>query len=250
MCGIFGAVFVKTPVDVDRALARLHHRGPDHQASFRDEHAVLGHARLSILDLSAAAHQPMASASGDVVVVFNGEIYNHHQLRRELEERGHELRTRSDTEVIVEGYRAWGDGVVRRLDGMFAFAVWDARRHRVLVARDRAGKKPLFYHDGPRLFAFAIRLCFCFVTFVLPFSSRTHDDRLLYPRSHVLPCFASAGRWARMRRRWLVCCLLSSVFALPSLLPLASSRTATTEAQHTYTCVVLRNTSCVAHHSC
>lgn len=155
MCGIFGAVFVNAPVDVDRALARLHHRGPDHQASFRDEHATLGHARLSILDLSPGAHQPMASKSGDVVVVFNGEIYNHHPLRRELEGLGHEFSTRSDTEVIVEGYRAWGDAVVRRLDGMFAIGVWDARRHRLLLARDRAGKKPLFYsfEDGGLRFA-------------------------------------------------------------------------------------------------
>ncbi|MBL8609614.1 MAG: asparagine synthase (glutamine-hydrolyzing) [Myxococcales bacterium] len=146
MCGIFGAVFVpEGRVDVDRALARLHHRGPDHQGSWRDDRAVLGHARLSILDLSPGAHQPMVSAHGDVVVAFNGEIYNHHALRRELEGRGHEFRTRSDTEVIVEGYRAWGDEVVRRIDGMFAIAVWDTRRHRLLLARDRAGKKPLFY---------------------------------------------------------------------------------------------------------
>jgi asparagine synthase (glutamine-hydrolysing) len=147
MCGIFGAVFVDADVrvDADAALRSIAYRGPDASKVHRAPGVVLGHNRLAILDLSAAADQPMASADGAVVLVFNGEIYNHHELRDELAALGHAFRTRSDTEVIVEGYRAWGEGVVRRLDGMFAFALYDARTETLLLARDRAGKKPLFY---------------------------------------------------------------------------------------------------------
>src|SRR5690349_24795009 len=120
MCGIFGAVFEARPVDVDAALARLAHRGPDlSRVDRRLPGVVFGHTRLRVLDLTEAGSQPMASADGSVVVVFNGEIYNHHELRAQLEARGHTFRSRSDTEVIGEGYRARGDGGVERLDGQF-----------------------------------------------------------------------------------------------------------------------------------
>ncbi len=146
MCGIFGAVFVKSDavVDVDAALESMAYRGPDERGVYRKPGVILGHLRLSILDLTPAARQPMSSDDGGVVV-FNGEIYNHHELRRELLGLGHTFRSRSDTEVIVEGYRAWGDEVVSRLDGMFAIGIWDGARRRLVLARDRAGKKPLFY---------------------------------------------------------------------------------------------------------
>jgi asparagine synthase (glutamine-hydrolysing) len=150
MCGIFGAVFVgKEQVELDRALAAIAHRGPDARGVWRSERAVLGHTRLAILDLTPTGAQPMLDAAGEVIVVFNGEIYNHHELRRELEGRGHTFRSRSDTEVIVEGYREWGADLVPRLDGMFAFGLWDAPRRRLLLARDRAGKKPLYYTNAP-----------------------------------------------------------------------------------------------------
>ncbi len=147
MCGIFGAAFVADEgrVDVGAALRAIAYRGPDASKVHRAPGIVFGHNRLAILDLSPEADQPMTSPEGDVTLVFNGEIYNHHELRAELVGRGHTFRTRSDTEVIVEGYRAWGDGVVGRLDGMFAFGLFDARARRVVLARDRAGKKPLFY---------------------------------------------------------------------------------------------------------
>ena len=149
MCGIFGAAAVTRPVDVDAALASIAHRGPDAHGSFRVGDTVLGHTRLSIIDLSDAAGQPMVSPDGQVALTFNGEIYNHHALRDELVARGHRFRSRGDTEVILEGYLEWGDGVVERLDGMFAFGIWDERRRRLLLARDRPGKKPLFYaRDG------------------------------------------------------------------------------------------------------
>ncbi|HWE26743.1 MAG TPA: asparagine synthase (glutamine-hydrolyzing), partial [Polyangia bacterium] len=152
----FGAVLERNrPCDGEAALATLRHRGPDDARLVRKGECVLGHTRLAILDLSPAAAQPMSSEDGQVTVVFNGEIYNHHELRAELRSLGHQFRSRSDTEVIVEGYRAWGDGVVRRLDGMFAIGIWDAPRRRLLLARDRAGKKPLYYTDRDGGFRFA-----------------------------------------------------------------------------------------------
>jgi asparagine synthase (glutamine-hydrolysing) len=157
MCGIFGAVFVKNheAVAVDAALASLAHRGPDSSGVHRTEDAVFGHTRLAVLDLTHAADQPSVSADGQVALVFNGEIYNHHELRAELRNLGHVFRSRGDAEVIVEGYREWGERVVERLDGMFAFGLFDAMNRKLLLARDRSGKKPLFYAlaDGELRFA-------------------------------------------------------------------------------------------------
>jgi asparagine synthase (glutamine-hydrolysing) len=145
MCGIFAALGALPEGVVDDVSRVLAHRGPDAEGRLVDGECTLVHRRLKIIDLSELAAQPMRSDDGAVQVVFNGEIYNHHELRRELEARGVRFRSRSDTEAIVRGYEAWGDGVVERLDGMFALALWDRRRRRLLVARDRAGKKPLFY---------------------------------------------------------------------------------------------------------
>lgn len=155
MCGIFGCVFTVDSLDVEKGLRSIAHRGPDANGVFRRPGVVLGHNRLAILDLSEAGTQPMVSADGAVAVVFNGEIYNHHRLREDLEKAGHTFRSRTDTEVILEGYRAWKDGIVERLDGMFAFAVYDHLARRVLVARDRAGKKPLFFAKQGTGWAFA-----------------------------------------------------------------------------------------------
>jgi asparagine synthase (glutamine-hydrolysing) len=151
MCGIFGAAFVsrETSVDADSALRAIHVRGPDASRVWRGPEATLGFVRLAILDLSDAGMQPMQSADGRATIVFNGEIYNHRELQKELEAKGHVFRSRCDTEVIVEGYRAWGDAIIERLDGMFALAIYDEEQRRLLLARDRTGKKPLFYaHDG------------------------------------------------------------------------------------------------------
>lgn len=147
MCGLFGALAREPDAALDRVSAVLRHRGPDAEGRFVNDDISLLHRRLRVIDLSEAARQPMANVDGTVQVVFNGEIYNHHALRRELESAGHLFRSRSDTEVIVHGYDEWGDGVVARLDGMFAVGIWDARRRRLLLARDRAGKKPLFFSD-------------------------------------------------------------------------------------------------------
>ena len=162
MCGIAGIVRLgrdAPPPTREEALAmarRLRHRGPDGQTAWTSPtgRCVLGHARLKVIDLETG-DQPMGNEDGSIQVVFNGEIYNFRTLRSELERAGHRFRTRSDTEVLVHGYEQWGDALPERLDGMFAFAVWDEREGRLLLARDRAGKKPLFWiRVGGRL-AFA-----------------------------------------------------------------------------------------------
>ena len=127
----------------------LVHRGPDDgsEATLRGDglHGWFGHRRLRIVDLSEAAHQPMSSDDGNVVLTYNGEIYNFAELRTELRALGARFRSHGDTEVVLRAYEAWGEDCVARLDGMFALAIWDARRGRLLLARDRTGKKPLFY---------------------------------------------------------------------------------------------------------
>ena len=123
---------------------RLYHRGPDGGGYFHAPWVALGHRRLAIID-RAGGEQPMANEDQSAWIVFNGEIYNHRELRRDLETRGHRFRTQSDTEAIVHAYEEWGDACVERLDGMFAFAIADTRVRRVLLARDRLGKKPLFH---------------------------------------------------------------------------------------------------------
>ena len=166
MCGIAGHFNLAGPTSrADTgAIARyqiglLHHRGPDATGLWTAPGVTLAHARLAVIDTRATANQPMHDTAGDTVVVFNGEIYNFEELRACLEASGHRFRTRSDTEVIAEGYRAWGDDVVLHLRGMFAFALYDRRRDRLLVARDRLGKKPLIYAEigGHLVFASEIR---------------------------------------------------------------------------------------------
>jgi len=157
MCGIAGLVeFQGTPDESTlRAMERsILHRGPDEGGFWSSGPVGLVHRRLRIIDLSPLGAQPMANEDGQVQVVFNGEIYNHHSLREELLKLGHTFRSRSDTEVLVHGYESWGTDLIRRLRGMFAFAIWDVREQKLLMARDRVGKKPLFYgtHEGRFVF--------------------------------------------------------------------------------------------------
>jgi len=134
------------------------HRGPDDWGVWSDGRCALGHRRLSIIDLSEAGRQPMSNARGDVRITFNGEIYNFQHLRRELEGLGHVFRTRTDTEAIIYAYEQWGVDCLARLRGMFAFGIWDHRRRRLFLARDRVGKKPLFYAQFGDRFLFASEL--------------------------------------------------------------------------------------------
>ena len=162
MCGICGIWNGADPTAghgrIDRMLKTIVHRGPDGEGRLDRPGLALGMRRLAIIDL-AGGDQPIFNEDGSVGVVFNGEIYNFRELRADLERRGHRFATRSDTEVLVHGYEQWGDEMLDRLAGMFAFALWDENRRRLLVARDRFGKKPLYYsrRGGEVVFASEIK---------------------------------------------------------------------------------------------
>ncbi|MGZ6364368.1 MAG: asparagine synthase (glutamine-hydrolyzing) [Ktedonobacteraceae bacterium] len=163
MCGICGIYNAQSGEPVSTELLAhmtnsISHRGPDDSGSYLDGPSGLGFARLSIIDLSGG-HQPMSNETGDIWLVFNGEIWNYKDLRKELIEKGHYFRTNSDSETIVHAYEEYGVDCVARLHGMFSFAIWDAPRRRLLLARDRAGKKPLYYTqvNGSLLFGSEIK---------------------------------------------------------------------------------------------
>ena len=156
MCGICGELrFDSRPPDlgaVGRMMGRLRRRGPDHAGSHADGPVAFGHQRLAIIDLSHRASQPLVDAELGLALVFNGTIYNYPELREELRASGYHFFSDGDSEVIVKAYHAWGEKCVERLHGMFAFAIWDATRRRLFLARDRLGIKPLYYtHDAGRL---------------------------------------------------------------------------------------------------
>ncbi|MEO6746251.1 MAG: asparagine synthetase B, partial [Caldimonas sp.] len=155
MCGIHGLIHLDgRPVEpaLLRAMGDVtRHRGPDDEGMHVDGAAGIGMRRLSIIDVEGG-HQPLTTADGMVWLVCNGEIYNYRELRAELQARGCRFKTRSDSEVLLHLYETEGDAFVERLNGMFAFALWDARRRRLLIGRDRLGIKPLYWmHDATRL---------------------------------------------------------------------------------------------------
>jgi len=161
MCGIAGIVELRGAVPdrgtLERMASLLAHRGPDEQGIAVIGQAGLAHRRLSIIDLSGG-RQPMADATGTLTLLFNGEIYNFMDVRGELESRGHRFATRSDTEVLLQAYMEWGTDCVLRLNGMYAFVIWDAPRRRLFAARDRLGKKPFYYALTPDRFVFGSEL--------------------------------------------------------------------------------------------
>ena len=180
MCGIAGILLQHSDRPIDEGLLRrmagtIAHRGPDAQGVWTDGRVGLAHRRLSIIDL-ADGDQPIANEDGTIRVVFNGEIYNFRELRRELKQKGHRFRTNSDTEVLVHLYEEYGEELVQRLRGMFAFALWDARTETLLLARDRVGLKPLYYlFDGEKLvFGSEIKAILCW-----PGVERTIDPQAL-----------------------------------------------------------------------
>lgn len=159
MCGIVGVIrFDSKPVEkklITSMMQVIKHRGPDDEGMFIDGHVGLGHVRLSILDLSSAGKQPMTDATGRYTIIQNGESYNYIELREELKALGYKFTTQTDTEVLLNGYIAWGEKVLDRLNGMFAMAIYDKQEQTLFIARDRFGVKPLYYHvgDGQLIFA-------------------------------------------------------------------------------------------------
>lgn len=158
MCGICGVLNTdSSPADsglIAGMIATIRHRGPDDLGVYTDANIGLGHARLSIIDL-AGGHQPMQSVDGDLVITFNGEIFNYIELREELQQRGHHFTTASDTEVVLHQYQEDGERCVERFNGQWAFGLWDRRKRKLFLSRDRMGIRPLYYTETPRGFAFA-----------------------------------------------------------------------------------------------
>jgi asparagine synthase (glutamine-hydrolysing) len=159
VCGILGVCnFNGEPVPANllkRMTDSIAHRGPDGEGHYTDGPVGLGHRRLAIIDLSPSGHQPMTNVAGDVVITYNGEIYNFQKLRVELEARGYQFHSQTDTEVVVHAYEEWGEECVNHFDGMFAFAILDRTRRRMFLARDRYGIKPLYWYHKHGVFIFA-----------------------------------------------------------------------------------------------
>jgi len=158
MCGICGILGFEDRNLIKRMCEVMSYRGPDDSGIFSDQNVILGHRRLSIIDL-VTGHQPMSNEDGSIWIVFNGEIYNHLELREQLEKKGHRFVTASDTEAIIHSYEEWGEYCVQKLRGQFAFAIWDNEKKELILARDRMGIKPLFYIkiNGDLIFASEIK---------------------------------------------------------------------------------------------
>ena len=145
MCGICGGV-TNSNLDIKSMVQTIKHRGPDFQGTYIDNSVYLGHARLSILDLSIGANQPMKSENSQYILVYNGEIYNFQSIKKNLENLGHSFKTHSDTEVVLNGFMEWGIKLFEKLNGMFAFSIYDKQAQKIYIVRDRFGIKPLYYY--------------------------------------------------------------------------------------------------------
>src|SRR2546423_11182245 len=170
MCGIAGLIDQNPDASIGAMLKAIEHRGRDDEGVWTSppvndagQRVSFGHRRLAIIDTSSAGHQPMLSRDGRFVVILNGEIYNYRELREQLSTKGHQFRTQTDTEVLLEAWAEWGESCLDRLNGMFAFALWDDRERALYLVRDHVGIKPLYYAEcqkpdrqgGQRSFAFA-----------------------------------------------------------------------------------------------
>ena len=200
MCGVAGIVSLSSAAApppreaLMRMIGALAHRGPDERGLYRDERAGLAHARLSIIDISSG-QQPLADASGTTWIVFNGEIFNYVELREKLIVLGYRFRTRSDTEVIVNAYRAWGEAAFERMTGQWAVAIWDSAARRLVLSRDRTGICPLHFCErkGRLYFASEVKAIFA-ADAAIP---RTFDPAGIDQTFHSLDGRAAAGRVSR-----------------------------------------------------
>ncbi|MDP9203653.1 MAG: asparagine synthase (glutamine-hydrolyzing) [Gemmatimonadota bacterium] len=224
MCGITGVFNVNgAPVSVSvlkRMTDAVQHRGPDGEGVWTSSFVGFGHRRLAILDLSPLNHQPMQSTDGSVILIYNGEIYNFQNLRVELEAKGYQFRSTGDAEVLLNAYHAWGDDCVSLFNGMFAFAIWDHRRQRLFIARDRYGIKPLYYHfsGGTLLFGSEVKSLLChpgfstrvdlaalneYFSFQNIFTDRTLFDGVkLLPAAHTLSISLGDPDSLAVKRYW------------------------------------------------
>ncbi len=162
MCGIIGEISTEK-IDTEKFIQmrdELTHRGPDDAGLYinQEGNVALGHRRLSIIDLTSSGREPMSDEDDSVWLTFNGEIYNHRELREELIKKGHRFKSRTDAEVIIHSYQEWGIDSLKKLRGMFAFAIWDEKTNRLFLARDRIGIKPLYYYAGDKRFVFSSEL--------------------------------------------------------------------------------------------
>ena len=160
MCGIAGYIDKSNKYNASKVLVKkmtdeMIHRGPDAEGQWTDDSVALGHRRLSIIDLDAQSNQPMVSHDGKYVIAFNGEIYNYIEIKKELLVKGAVFRTNSDTEVIIEAYRAYGTECFNCFNGMWAFALYDRKDEKLILSRDRFGIKPIYTLDNDAVFAFA-----------------------------------------------------------------------------------------------
>lgn len=216
MCGICGVINFKgeevSPVLLRRMTDSIAHRGPDGEGWYRDKNIGLGHRRLAILDLSPAGNQPMITLDGRFALSYNGEIYNHAEIRAELEALGHQFRSRTDSEVVLLSWVQWGKKCVGRFNGMFAFAIWDSREQMLNLVRDRYGIKPLYYSAVANHFVFGSeqrpilehpaidrmldkRALYEYFTFQNIFTDRTFNQEIkILPAGHVLSVSAQTGR--------------------------------------------------------
>ena len=176
MCGILGSISKSFQFPA-KAVDSLSHRGPDDDGYFSENEVMLGHRRLAIVDLSANGHQPMFSSDGNYVLIFNGEIYNHADIRKKLEAKGYTFRSTSDTETILYGYAEYGYDIVKQMNGIFALAIFDRKKQEVFIARDQFGIKPLYYYHHNGVFAFSSEI----KTFTrIPGFDKTIDTKALF----------------------------------------------------------------------
>ena len=197
MCGICGFIgeVENSKAVLKRMMDKIAHRGPDDEGMYVDEHAAIGHRRLSIIDLNHGA-QPMYNETGDIAIVFNGEIYNHLDVRKELIAKGHVFANESDTECLVHAYEEYGTDMLSKLRGMFSFVIWDSKNKTAFGARDHFGIKPFYYSqiNGSLAFSSEIKAILEFPGFKKEVNEEALEQYLSFQYSVLPECFFKIGR--------------------------------------------------------